>query len=107
MLPCPPPHSSEFRRRAITLARARTKPIAEVAKDLRISESCLRNWVAQADADEHGDQTRLISAKKEELAQPRRIASIVLSRDLILVTRNVRHFQRVPELSVENWIDEI
>jgi predicted nucleic acid-binding protein len=63
--------------------------------------------VAQADADEHGDQTRLISAKKEELARPRRIASIVLSRDLILVTRNVRHFQRVPELSVENWIDEI
>ena len=34
------------------------------------------------------------------------IASIVLSRGLILVTRNVRHFQRVPELSVENWIDE-
>jgi len=25
---------------------------------------------------------------------------------LILVTRNVRHFQRVPELTVENWIDE-
>jgi tRNA(fMet)-specific endonuclease VapC len=42
------------------------------------------------------------------LAEPDlRIASIVLSRDLILVTRNVRYFQRVPELSVENWIDEI
>lgn len=41
------------------------------------------------------------------LAEPDlRIASIVLSWDLILVTRNVRHFQRVPELSVENWIDE-
>ena len=41
------------------------------------------------------------------LAEPDlRIASIVLSRGLILVTRNVRHFQRVPELSVENWIDE-
>jgi hypothetical protein len=30
------------------LARQRSKPIAELAKDLRISESCLRNWVAQA-----------------------------------------------------------
>ncbi|MGH3885125.1 MAG: VapC toxin family PIN domain ribonuclease, partial [Pseudonocardiaceae bacterium] len=40
------------------------------------------------------------------LAEPDlRIASIALSRDLILVTRNVRHFQRVPELTVENWID--
>jgi predicted nucleic acid-binding protein len=41
------------------------------------------------------------------LAEPDlRIASIVLSRGLILVTRNVRHFQRVSELTVENWIDE-
>ncbi|MGH3775657.1 MAG: hypothetical protein ACRDRR_07960 [Pseudonocardiaceae bacterium] len=40
------------------------------------------------------------------LAEPDlRIASIALSRDLILVTHNVRHFQRVPELTVENWID--
>jgi predicted nucleic acid-binding protein len=40
------------------------------------------------------------------LAEPDlRIASIALSRGLILVTRNVRHFQRVAELTVENWID--
>lgn len=41
-----------------------------------------------------------------ELAEPDlRIASIALTRGLILVTRNVRHFQRVPDLIVENWID--
>ena len=68
----PPHHPAEFRRRAIELARARTKPMAEVAKDLRISESCLRNWVDQSDADERGSQTRLTSAKKEELAALRR-----------------------------------
>jgi transposase len=67
----PPAHPAEFRRRAIGLARARTKPMAEVAKDLRISDLCLRNWVAQADADEGGSQTRLTSAE-EELAQLRR-----------------------------------
>jgi predicted nucleic acid-binding protein len=33
-----------------------------------------------------------------------RIASIVLSRDLILVTANVRHFERIPGLRIENWI---
>ena len=31
------------------------------------------------------------------------IAAICLSRDLTLVTGNVRHFSRVPDLRVENW----
>jgi tRNA(fMet)-specific endonuclease VapC len=33
-----------------------------------------------------------------------RIASIARSRELILVTGNIRHFNRVPELEVENWL---
>jgi tRNA(fMet)-specific endonuclease VapC len=33
-----------------------------------------------------------------------RIAAIALSRDLTLVTGNVRHFERVKGLRVENWI---
>jgi transposase len=36
----------EFRRRAAELARKRTAPVAQIAKDLGISESCLRNWMA-------------------------------------------------------------
>ena len=68
----PAPHPPEFRRRAVELARERTKPIAELAKDLRISESCLRNWLAQADIDESGSETRLTSADKKELAALRR-----------------------------------
>ena len=68
----PAPHPPEFRRRAVGLAREWTKPIAELAKDLRISESCLRSWVVQADADELGSQTRLTSAEKKELSPLRR-----------------------------------
>jgi tRNA(fMet)-specific endonuclease VapC len=34
-----------------------------------------------------------------------RIASIALSRELTLVTGNVRHFRRVPGLAVENWLE--
>jgi len=68
----PAAHPPEFRRRAVELARERTKPVAELAKDLRISESCLRNWVAQAEADEAGGETRLSSAEKKELAALRR-----------------------------------
>ena len=33
-----------------------------------------------------------------------RIASIALSRNLTLVTGNLRHFERVPDLRLENWI---
>jgi tRNA(fMet)-specific endonuclease VapC len=35
-----------------------------------------------------------------------RIASIALSRELTVVTGNVRHFSRVPGLAVENWLVE-
>jgi transposase len=38
----PAPHP-EFRRRAVELARQGTAPVARIAKDLGISESCLRN----------------------------------------------------------------
>jgi tRNA(fMet)-specific endonuclease VapC len=41
------------------------------------------------------------------LAEPDlRIASIAVARGLVLVSRNIRHFQRIPGLVVENWIDQ-
>lgn len=40
------------------------------------------------------------------LAEPDlRIAAIAVHHDLVMVTRNVRHFGRVPGLVVENWIE--
>lgn len=68
----PAPHPPEFRQRAVELARLGDKPVAALAKDLGISESCLRNWMAQADADETGSPTRLTSGEKKELAELRR-----------------------------------
>lgn len=34
-----------------------------------------------------------------------RIAAIAIQHDLILITRNVKHFADIPGLSVENWIE--
>jgi transposase-like protein len=48
----PRTYPPEFRRRAVELARERAKPIAVIASDLGISESCLRRWMDRADIDE-------------------------------------------------------
>jgi transposase-like protein len=67
----PPPHPAEFRRRAIELARERAKPIAQIAADIGISESCLRNWLHQADVDE-GRREGLTTEERVELVRLRR-----------------------------------
>ena len=35
-----------------------------------------------------------------------RIAAIALARGLTMVTGNVRHFRKIPALTVENWLEE-
>ena len=67
----PRPHPPEFRRRAIELAREGDKPIAKIASDIGISESCLRGWVHQADIDE-GKKEGLTTDERAELVRLRR-----------------------------------
>jgi transposase len=67
----PKPHPPEFRRRAVELARLREKPVAKIAEDLGISDSCLRNWMRQADVDD-GRRDGVSSPEREELVQLRR-----------------------------------
>lgn len=60
----------------------------------------------EAAAQVYGSLRAELESQGRRLAEPDlRIASIVLSRDLTLVTGNIRHFARVPELRVENWIE--
>jgi len=68
----PAPHPVEFRQRAVELARTGDKPVAVLAKSLGISESCLRNWMAQTEADDGARVDRLSTAEKRELAELRR-----------------------------------
>ncbi|MET8335641.1 transposase [Streptosporangium canum] len=67
----PAPHPIEFRQRAVALARKGDKPVSALAKDLGISDSCLRSWMRQADTDENGG-AKLTSAEKKELSDLRR-----------------------------------
>jgi transposase-like protein len=61
----------EFRRRAVELARRGDFPVAKIAKDLGVSESCLRRWMT-ADEVETGQREGLTSAERKELVELRR-----------------------------------
>ncbi|MBT8239728.1 MAG: transposase [Acidimicrobiia bacterium] len=80
----PRPHPPEFRRRAIELGRLRAKPIAQIAADLGISESCLRGWLKQADLDEGRRADGLATEEREELVRLRRELKVAKLENEIL-----------------------
>lgn len=88
----PAPHPPEFRRRAVELARLRAKPVREIAKDLGISESCLRNWLHQADVDA-GDKPGLTSDERAELVRLRR-ENRVQAMEIEILKRASAYFAR-------------
>jgi tRNA(fMet)-specific endonuclease VapC len=56
-------------------------------------------------AEVYGPLRARLESEGRRLDEPDlRIASIVLARDLTLVTGNERHFARVPDLRIENWL---
>jgi transposase len=79
----PRPHPIEFRRRAVQLARAGDQPIGEIAKDLGISESCLRNWMRR-DQIETGDRAGLTADERAELVASRRRIRVLETENEIL-----------------------
>jgi transposase len=65
--------TDEFKAGAVRLVLAEGKPIAQVARDLDLTESSLHNWVRQAKIDSgKGPAGALTTAEKEELSQLRR-----------------------------------
>lgn len=80
----PRPHPPEFRRRAVELARLREKPVAKLAEDLGISESCLRNWLKQSDLDEGRRADGLTTVERDELVRLRRELKVAKLENEIL-----------------------
>ena len=94
----PRPHPPEFRRRAVELANQRddrgerVTPVATVAKDLGISESCLRRWMDQAAVDA-GQRDGLTTAERKELVELRRRTRVLETENEIL-KRAAAYFAR-------------
>ena len=79
----PRPHPPEFRQRAVDLARERAKPVAEIAKDLGISESCLRNWMAKADIEEGRREGVTAADRAETVALRRRVRTLEMENEVL------------------------
>ena len=82
----------EFKRRAVDLARGGVRPVAEIAKNLGISESGLRRWMAQADID-NGRREGLSSSDRVELVRLRR-ENRVLAMENEILKRAAAYFAR-------------
>ena len=65
------PYPKEFRDDVVAVARRGDAPIAQIAKDFGISESCLRNWLAKADVED-GVKPGVTSAENTELREARK-----------------------------------
>lgn len=75
---------------------------------LRQAEANLSSWkimplddVAAGEFDKLRENKKLKKIGRPDLL----IAAIALANRAILVTRNLKHFQQVPKLHVENWAD--
>jgi transposase-like protein len=67
----------------VQLARSGEQSINQLAKDLGISRSCLRKWVAQ-DEIETGDRDGLTEAERKELVELRRRTRVLETENEIL-----------------------
>ena len=75
----------EFRTEAVRLVREGTKSLPQVAKDLDLTESALRNWVREADGGEAKESAGALStAEREELVRLRKeVRHLEMERDFL------------------------
>lgn len=78
----------EFRAEAVRIARTPGKTIAQVARELDLTETSLRAWVKQAEVDEHPDpQGPLTTEERSELTRLRReLRTVEMERDFLKKT---------------------
>ena len=75
----------EFRAEAVRLVREGSKSLPQVAKDLDLTESALRNWVREADGGKGKESAdALTTAEREELVRLRKeVRHLEMERDFL------------------------
>ena len=79
----PAAHPKEFRDDVVAVARRGDAPIAQIARDFGISESCLRNWLVKADVED-GIKPGLTNVENAELREARKKIRLLEQENEIL-----------------------
>ena len=79
----PKPFPKDFRDDVVAVARKGQAPLKQIAKDFGISESCLRNWLHQADVED-GHRPGVTKAENEELREARKKIRLLESENEVL-----------------------
>ena len=82
----------EFRRDVVAVARKGDAPIARVAKDFGISESCLQRWLKLADIED-GNRPGVTQADAAELREAKKRIRLLEQENEIL-RRATAYFAR-------------
>ena len=87
----------ELRRCAVELARLGVKPVAQIARDLGVSESGLRRWMTQSDVDKAKVEriTRDERAELERLRQENRVLAMEIEMADSIGRRNTVCLERL------------
>lgn len=79
----PRPYPREFRDDVVRVARQPDVLVSEVARDFGISETCVRNWLRQADIDD-GVKPGVSTSEASELSELKRRNRILEMENEIL-----------------------
>lgn len=76
--------TEEYKSGAVRLVLDEGQSVAQVARDLDLTESALRTWVEGARADRTNGKTGLTTAEREELARLRKeCRTLRMERDIL------------------------
>jgi transposase len=76
--------TDEFKAGAVRLVLDEGKTVAEVARDLDLTQSALGTWVKHARADRTQGRTGLTTAEREELARLRKENRLLKTERVLL-----------------------
>jgi transposase-like protein len=78
-------YTAEFKADAVRLCRSGDKSIPQVARDLDLTDSALREWVKRAEVDEaKGAPGELTTVERNELGElRRRVKRLEMEREIL------------------------